>query len=215
MPKKQKTKKTKKVLVEKDKLDEILRKEDEILKGQKKILKEEEKLEEMEEKDLEGDKEIELGEEEAFEELKKIEKKLQNIQNNPMKKITKRDITKGFVGAFFGIVGHFAFYKGVGIAETLTIFQATLLYLFAIGIITVMLYYTGFRKIEKKLILRFMPLRIIALYSVSIISIIIVLALFGKLHFPLHFVEIYKQIGAIIILAVIGAGAADLIGKTE
>jgi hypothetical protein len=207
--------KKKKVLVEKDKLDKILEKEEEILMGQKKILKEEEKLEEMEAMDLEGDKEIESGEKDAFSELKKIEKKLSSIQNKPMKKITKRDITKGFVGAFFGIVGHFAFYKGVGIAETLTIFQATLLYLFAFLIITIMLYYTGFKEIEPKLILKFMPLRIIVLYSVSIISIVVVLGLFGKLHFPLHFVEIYKQIGAIIILAVIGAGAADLIGKTE
>ncbi len=208
-------KKVKKVLVEKNILDKLLKNTNLILKGQKKLFDEEKKIEIMEEKDLQGDVEIEMSEEQTFQELKKIEKELKENQSKPLKKITKKDLLKGFIGAFFGIMGHFAFYKGIGIAEDLSMLQATVLYIVAFIIITTMLYYTGFRKIERKMILQFMPLRASILYGVSIASILLVMMLFGKLHFPIDFGLLYKTIGAIIILAVIGAGTADLIGKSE
>jgi uncharacterized membrane protein len=59
-----------------------------------------------------------------------------------------------------------------------------------------------------------MPLRATILYAVSILAILIVNLLFGKFHYPYQFLEIYNIVGATIILAVLGAGTADLIGNT-
>ena len=130
-----------------------------------------------------------------------------------MRNITKRDLAKGFVGAFVGVMGHFAFSKAADIAPTLNFFQSSVLYLVAFMIIVLMLYYTGFRNIEKHIIAKFMPIRALVLYTVSIITVLFVYLLFGKIYLPLHFLEIYNLVAASIILAVMGAGTADLIGK--
>jgi uncharacterized membrane protein len=112
-------------------------------------------------------------------------------------------------------MGHFAFSKAADIAKTLSMYQTTILYIVAAIMIVIMLYYTGFRNVEKQVILKFMPLRAMTLYSVSIFTIIFVNLIFGKIHFSLEFTEVYKIVGASVILAVMGAGTADLIGKVE
>lgn len=198
-----------------DKLNLILSNQDKILKNEQKILGEEEKIEELEKEELRDDKTFEKDEQTALSELANLEKELKMSISNPIKKVTKRDIFKGFIGAFVGIMGHFAFSKAADLAPTLSIARATVLYIVAFIIITVMLYYTGFRKIEKRTIMKFMPLRATVLYIVSIITIILINLLFGKLHFPIHFNELYTLVGASIILAVMGAGTADLIGRGE
>jgi len=195
-----------------EKLDLILNNQKKIIKNEHRILKEEEEVERLELKELKKeDLEIKT-EEEALKELSKIEKEIKQKVENPIKKISKKDIVKSFVGAFIGTVGHFAFYEGVHIANELRVVTATILNLVAFMIIILLLYYTGFRKVKKHLILKFMPLRAILIYFVSIITIIFVYSIFGKLHFPIDFLNLYKLIGANIILAVLGAGTADLIG---
>ncbi len=198
-----------------DKLDLILRNQDKILSNERKILGEEEKIQELEELDLKKDNDLAKNEMNALEELASLEKQLKNSVSNPMKNVTKRDMFKGFIGAFVGVMGHFAFSKAADIAPTLTFYRATVLYIVAFIIIIVMLYYSGFRKIQKHIILKFMPLRALVLYSVSIITVIWVNLLFGKLHMPFTFNEIYNLVAASIILAVMGAGTADLIGRGE
>ena len=195
-----------------EKLDLILKNEKRILANQGKILGEEKKLEDMEAKDLANDEDNLRTEEEALRELEKLERTIKKGSLTPLKKVTRRDVFKSFIGAFFGIMGHFAFYKGADIAANLSIWRATVLYLVAFVIIVVMLYYTGFRKIKKNFVLRFLPYRAVIIYFVSALTVVIVNLLFNKIHFPIHFVEIYTLVGASIILAVIGAGTADLIG---
>jgi uncharacterized membrane protein len=198
-----------------EKLDKILKNEDLILKNQKKILKEESKLEDLEEKELKEEELTLNSEKDAIEELKKLEEKLKKSKSNPLLSITKIDIVKGFIGSFLGVISHFAFSYASKIAAEISLFNATLLYIVAFIIIIIMLYYSGFRKVKKHLIFKFMPLRAVVLYLVSIITILFVNLLFGKIHFPINFIEIYKLVGASIILAVMGAGTADLIGKNE
>ena len=195
-----------------DKLDEILKNQKKILRNEEKILGEEREIEALEKEEIEKEELNIRNEEEALKELLKLEKEMKKGFFNPLNKITKRDIFKSFVGAFFVIMGHFAFYKGADIAIGLSFMRATVLYVVAFFIIIVMLYYTGFRQIKKHIVLKFLPLRAIIIYFVSVLTILFVNLLFNKVHFPIEFMELYKLVGASIILAVIGAGTADLIG---
>ena len=196
------------------KLDTILENQKKILRNESKIFKEEEKLEDIGTKDLNNDKKLASSEKEALKELENLEKEFSK-NYSPFTKITTKDFIKGFIGAFIGVMSHFAFSKAADLAPTLEIWRATILYIIAFIIIVGMLYYTGFRKVRKQTILHFMPIRATILYGVSIITILIVNALFGKIHLPLNFTQIYTLVGANIILAVMGAGTADLIGRAE
>jgi len=167
----------------------------------------------MEQEELSKEDINQKTEEEALAELVKLEKQLKNNNYDPIRTITKRDVFKGFVGAFAGLMSHFAFSKGYDLGSHLSLYQATVLYVVAFVVINIMLYYTGFRKVQKHLIMKFMPLRAIILYSVSILTILLVYILFGKVHLPIQFTEIYTVIGSSITLAVMGAGTADLIGN--
>lgn len=198
-----------------EKLDLILKNQELILENEAKILGEEAKIEEMETQELNEEKKFEKSEDEALKELKTLEHQMKKNFSSPLKKITKRDVFKGFIGAFIGVVGHYAFSKATDIAPTLGFWRSTVLYIVAFAIIVVMLYYTGFRNIKKNIVLKFIPLRAITLYSVSIVTILIVYLMFGKIYFPISFMELYSLVGASIILAVIGAGTADLIGRSE
>ena len=198
-----------------DKLDLILENQKIILENESKILGEEMKLEDMELKDLEGDKKTIETEEEALKELSKLEKQLKKSISSPIKKITSRDLVKGFIGAFVGVIGHFAFAKAADIAPTLDFLRATLMYIFAAIILVGMLYFTGFRKIEKQIVFKFIPLRATSLFLVSIISILFINILFNKIHYPFIFSEVYSVVAANIILASMGAATADLIGGSE
>jgi uncharacterized membrane protein len=197
------------------KLDLLLKNQKKILKFEEKILGEEKKLEELEEKDLEGDVKTIQTEEEALRELANLKKTLQKSKTSAIKKITIKDMVKGFIGSFIGVMSHLTFTKAASIAPTLSLTRASLIYIVSIIILIGMLYYTGFRKVEKKIVLRFVPLRVVVLFSVAILSILFVNLLFGKLHFPITFIELYKLVSANMILAVMGAATADLIGRVE
>ena len=188
----------------------------EFLGDEELVLEEEKKIENDDKKSIRNEK-LELKDEgEVLNELSKLEDEFKvNIISSPMKNITKRDLAKGFVGAFVGVMSHFAFVEAAHVATTLNFIQSTVLYLVAFLIIVLMLYYSGFRNIEKHIIVKFMPLRAVVLYSVSVFTILFVNLLFGKFHFPFHFIDIYNLVGASIILAVMGAGTADLLGKGE
>jgi hypothetical protein len=169
----------------------------------------------MERLDLEGDQKTIKSEEQALKELAKLEKNLKSSLSSPIKKITTQDFIKGFIGAFIGVMGHFAFAKAADIAVGLDPIRASLMYVVAMIIIIGMLYFTGFRKIEKHIIMKFIPLRATSLFVVSIITILFVNLLFNKIHFPLSFSEVYYVVAANIILASMGAATADLIGRVE
>lgn len=197
-----------------EKLDKILENEEKILENEKKILGEEEEIRKLEEQELQKEtQELEQGKD-ALESLKDLQKTIDESSKKAIRKITKRDFLKGFIGAFIGVMSHFAFTKAVTIATELSFFRATALYIVALVIILSMLYYTGFKNVQKNLVFNFLPLRATILYIVSIFTILFVNLLFGQIQ-DYSILGLYNLVAANIILAVIGAGTADLIGKME
>lgn len=207
-------------------LDSLEKQQNKILDLQKKILNKESNISkkedlflDFEKKELDDDKILEKDEALELDELKKIEELELNIKRkvgeSPLKRITYRDITKGMIGAFFGIVGHFAFVEGVHIAEEFTILRSTALLVTSFIIIVLFLYFTGFRTVTDDLLYKFMPIRALVIYFSAMITVVVVLLLYGKIDFSMPFHAIYNTVAAISILAVLGAGTADLIGKNE
>lgn len=206
------------------KLQQVLQTQEKILANQEKLLKEEKKMEQEEEKietlslaerseerKLEEVAQKELNE---IEQLQQMEKRIQSeVSAHPLKKITYRDFTKGVIGAFVGIVAHFSFLEGLHFAESFTMLRATLMYVTSLIIGIAFLYFSGFRHVGDKLVLKFIPLRIIVIYLTAIFVVVIVLWLFGAITTAAHFEEVYKMVSAISILAILGACTADLIGK--
>lgn len=204
-----------------DKLDIILKNQQTILENEAKILGEEEKIlqkeeeiEQLEREEITNEKSYHAKEEGSLESLLALQQQLEAESKKGMRKITKKDFFKGFIGAFIGVMSHFAFLKAVSISEDLTFVRATALLIVAAIIIVTMLYFTGFRQIRNKFVFNFIPLRATILYGVSIFTILFVNFLFGQIH-DYSFFGLYNLVAANIILAVIGAGTADLIGRVE
>jgi uncharacterized membrane protein len=137
------------------------------------------------------------------------------MKDSPLKRITYRDVTKGIIGAFFGIVGHFAFVEGTHLSTEFSFFRSTMLLLTSFVIILIFLYFSGFRKVNDKFVFEFLPIRAIVIFVSSISTVFFVLLIYGMIGADMSFIHIYNSVAAISILAVLGAGTADLIGKNE
>lgn len=207
----------------KDRLSRIEKKLDQVIKLEEKSIKEEELLEKEEDEvaQLERQQLKELSSEE--DELKKIEQFEKEIRkevgSHPLTKITIKDLGKGLIGAFIGIVSHYAFLEGARVAEesSFSYVRATVLLISAFILGLIFMYATGFRKVKETTLIRFFPVRVLFIYGISIIAIFIVLSLYGIINVELGFGAldfglIYKQVASISIPAIIGASAADLIG---
>jgi len=193
-------------------LKRIDRKLNKLESNEKLLLKLEKRISKEEEEELEKQS-AELDELKTLEEL---EKKIDHdVKSNPLTKISKKDFIKSMIGAFIGIIGHFSFFYGVEIAENITTQRATLLYIvsFVIGVFYV--YFSGFRKVKDMNIYKFVPVRIFIIYFTSLVVIVLTLYLFGFVTDQTTFLEIYKTVSTISILAVLGAATADLIGGRE
>jgi len=183
-------------------LEEINRKLDLVLSREKRMEREEEKVEEEESQEL-----VEL------QRLRHIEKEIEKETGpHPLTRVTMRDVAKGSIGAFVGVVAHFTFFYGIEVAEWLTMLRATLLYPLSFLVAGVFMYATGFRKINDPKILKVLPLRLIVMYVVSFLVSALVLFFFSPSFF-VHFESTYKQLATVTLIAVIGACTADLIGK--
>lgn len=196
----------------KQRLDRIEKKIDDIKAEEDEVLA-------LEKQDLEQDEVLRHQEEEQLDEIKKlqeIEKEIQqDVKNHPLQKITYRDVTKGLIGAFFGIVGHFAFSKGVSLAADISMVRAHALMISSFIIVTIFLYFAGFRQIDDKMLFNVLPIRAIVIYVTALTTVLIVLALYGAITLQTPLVDIYKTVATISVLAVMGAGTADLIGGVE
>jgi len=152
---------------------------------------------------------------EDIEELRKLEKQIiASTEKHPLRRITYKDIAKGSLGAFIGVVAHYTFVYGIKVANQIDITRATILYPLAFILGGIFLYATGYRKIRTKKILWFLPIRLIILYLIAILTALIVLLLFQP-DFMQNFWDAYKQLAAVTLTAMIGACAADLIGGAE
>jgi len=157
---------------------------------------------------------VEQEESEELDELKRIEELetaiQQDLKQHPLTKITYHDITKGMIGSFFGVVGHFAFFKGPDLASHLTTMRATVLLITSMILLVVFLYFSGFRRVTEYH--SFLPLRFLVIYVTALIVATGVLFLFDVLTFPIDWHLLYTNVAALSILAVMGAATADLIG---
>ena len=228
MPKKKQKKPTEKRTtalssVEK-KLDLLLEQQKLLLEKQNILQQEEKRIEEKEKKieafELTENKEEQkikkIAEEEqsTLQQLEKLEKEIKKeVKRSPLKKITYRDFTKGMIGAFIGIVAHFSFLEGLDVAENFSMLRASLLYGISFFIGVAFLYFSGFRSVEDKTILKIIPLRICVIYTSAIFVTLIVLSLFGIISLQSDLEVVYKTVSAISILAMLGACTADLLGK--
>jgi uncharacterized membrane protein len=193
---------------------------EQILANQKLILKKLGVLDELKkevEEELEENQLLEAEDQEEYAQLKKLENMEKQLKTElkvkPMQKITYRDFSKSVIGALFGILGHFSFFYGVEIAKSISIIRATILYVVAFVIGATFLYLTGYRQLDTKESKSIAPMRLLIIYSTSIVLVIAVLYLFDFIGVHTSFLEIYKSVATISILAVMGAATADLIGK--
>ena len=184
-------------------LKDIADLEKEQIKLEKHQLKEQHIIKALEKKQL-----VEL------EKLEKLEREIKSqVKPHPLRDITYRDFIKASIGSIIGMVAHFAFIEGAQIAENITVARASLLYFLSLFLGGALLYLTGFRKVKQANILNILPLRLLVIYSTAILWIIFVLFAFGVVDLTTHFSELYKQVAVISIIAVIGASAADLVGR--
>ncbi len=209
------------------KLDQIIVLQKKLLKEDHKIEKEELMLEEEEKKTEKEEiketkelKKIEKGlesrekkEEEELLKLKSLEEEIKReVGTHPLRKVGFKDIVKGFVGAFIGLVVHYTFFYGIKIAENLDFTRSTLLFVLSFFVGIMFIYTTGFRKIKDPKVLMFIPVRLIILYVISVIMSVLVLYLFYP-KFGHDFMESYKMVSVVLLAAIVGACTADLIGK--
>jgi uncharacterized membrane protein len=200
-------------------LDQIEETQKILQKEEEQMLRNEHSLMALEQQEIREESVLERKEDEELEELKKIEALEENIKkglkDTPLKRVTYKDVTKGIIGAFFGIIGHFAFVEGTHLSENFSFMRSTMLLVTAFVIILIFLYFTGFRKVNDKFVLEFIPVRAIVIFCSSIMTVFFVLFLYGMINSETHFMHLYNSVAAISILAVIGSGTADLIGKNE
>ena len=145
--------------------------------------------------------------------IEKLEKEIkEDIQQKPLEKLTIRDLNKGVVGAFIAVVAHFAFIYGKDIAKEITMARATVLIVFSYLLVILLMYETGYRKIKDKKVIGILPLRATAIFITSIVVILAIFFLFNQIDFS-NLSSLYKQIAVTSVLASLGAGTADLIGR--
>ena len=178
-----------------EKINGVERKEDEIEEKEAEIITEERMIEN------------ETGKIEKLEEDIKKE-----VTVKPLRTIGIKDLSKGIVGAFIGVVAHFAFIYGKQIASDITIVRATVLLVFSYVLVIILMYETGYREIREKRLLGILPKRATAIYFTSLVMIPVIFFLFNQLNLS-NLTDLYKQIAVTSVLSSVGAGTADLIGR--
>lgn len=194
----------------------IKRKLSSLDKQQKTLLDLQNKLLEKENEIFELERRIYDVEEKNYKLHKKFNKnsfeKFIHAKRDVLGKINYKDFVKAIIGAFFGVMGHFAFAKGVDIAQGHSYLRSTLLLLTSFIILILFIYFSGYRQVKTYYFLKFFPLRATAIYVSAIFTVVFVLLLYGIVDFSTPFKEVYNVVAAISILAVLGAGTSDLIG---
>lgn len=182
---------------------------DRVIATQKKILEKEAKIE-FTEAALEDEEKHHLDE---LHELESFARKMQqDVGQHPLMRITYRDVAKGSVGAFFGVVAHYTFVYGVKVAHQIDITRAIITFFLAYLVGAVFLYFTGFRKVAVQRVAFFLPLRLTVLFSTAVLTSFLVLFLFQP-DFLHSFQDAFKQLATVSLTATIGACTADLIGR--
>ncbi len=163
---------------------------------------------------LSEEKKIELLQQKELQSLNTLKREVsRDIEPHPLTKITRADIVRSIIGALIGTVGHFAFFYGVEIADKISIVRATSLYILSLIVAFFFMYYSGFRKVKEIKIFRFIPLRVAVVYVISLLVVLTTLFVFGFIDESSTFVHLYKVVSTTLLLAVLGASTADILGK--
>src|SRR3989344_5301759 len=134
---------------------------------------------------LREEKKIEALEQQDLQGLQELNKQISKDRNpHPLTRITRADIIRSIIGALIGTVGHFSFF-----------------------------YYSGFRKVKEIRIFRFIPLRVMVVYIISLAVVVGTLFIFGFIDTTSSFSHLYKVVSTTLLLAVLGASTADILGK--
>lgn len=188
---------------------EILAEEKKVESGLGDVEKKEAKIEKRETQIMAEEKKIEK----ETQKVEAAEKAIKNeVTQKPLTRLTMRDINKGIIGAFIGVVAHFAFIYGRQIAKDMTTTRAAVLIVFSYVLIVLLMYETGYRLVKEKRILGILPKRATVIYITSLIVIPVIFFLFNQLNWS-DPVDLFKQIAVSSVFASIGAGTADIIGK--
>jgi len=151
--------------------------------------------------------------ESTSEKVEALEKEIKHeVTPKPLKRFNIQDLNKGIIGAFIGVAAHFAFIYSKEIAREISVLRATTLIMFSYLLIFILMYETGYRQIKEKRILGILPVRATVIFGTSIIVVIVIFSLFNQVDFA-DPIGLYKQIAVTSVLASLGAGTADLIGK--
>jgi len=163
---------------------------------------------------LQEEKKIEALEAKELRELESLKKEIKrDVGGHPLTKITRADIVRSIIGALIGTVGHFAFFYGVEIADKISVVRASFLYVISLVVCFFFMYYSGFRKVKEIRIFRFIPIRVLVVYCISLLVVIGTLFIFGFLEGASSFEQVYKITATTLLLAVLGASTADILGK--
>ncbi len=163
-------------------------------------MKEEQKIEKLETKELT--------------ELESLKRELRkDVGAHPLTRITRADIVRSIIGALIGTVGHFAFFYGVELADKISLIRSSVLYLLSLVVSFLFMYYSGFRKVKEVRVFRFIPLRVAVVFIISLVVVVATLFIFGFLDFGSSFEHVYKVTSTTLLLAVLGASTADILGK--
>lgn len=177
------------------KVDDISKKENDIEKKEDSIMKEEKKLEKETEK------------------MERLEVDIKReVTARPLSSLSIRDVNKGIIGAFIGVVAHFAFLYGKEIAKDISTARATILILTSYMLLLILMYETGYREVKDKKLAGALPLRATVIFLTSIAVILVIFFLFNQVSAG-DITGLYKQIAVTSVLASLGAGTADLIGR--
>ena len=189
--------------------------EDRILQMEKRIEQQERRILREEEQILKEEHHIQSQEESTLKvesNIQEIEKQIEHeITERPLVKVTFRDVYRAIIGAVFGVVAHFAFSKGLYVAEKISLTRATLILIVTYFLGVLLIDGSGFRKVREQRLLKIIPVRVTVIYLVSIAVVIVVLAIFNQIYWS-NFIDTYKQVAVVSILAMMGAASADIIG---
>ncbi len=165
---------------------------------------------------LREERKIESLEEQELRKLEQLQREVtRGSGSHPLTKITRADIVRSIIGALIGTVGHFAFFYGAELAGRISVTRATALYLLSLIVSFFFMYYSGFRKVKEIRIFRFIPLRVMVVFVISILVVIATLFIFGFINTHTTLLEGYKIVAATLLLAVLGASTADILGKEQ
>jgi uncharacterized membrane protein len=181
---------------------EIERLEQDVERKEKEILHEEQVI-------LRTEKQLLVKGEQIRKEAQVIYEKL---HLPPLRKVTRLDINKGIIGAFFGLVSHFAFLSSGRVIDAMTLPRAFLVLALTYAVGFIMIERTGYRVIREQRYLGFIPARVTVIYLTALIVSLFVLILFDQIH-SFYIPELIKTLAVTSLLAIPGAAGAHMLGR--